>query len=494
MHKGIAGELEHRRGLVLGLTLAEVLLLLLFLLLLALGAEFVELEKRADAAKAEREAREAYARDLETGSLQSPEKLGQIIADLRVSNGKLKASNDELTSELQAITSATKDPAKIIELAKAAKQINPDDPPAVLQRGLAWVKAMGLKTPVPSKKNPQQKDQDKQSGEPPGGEHNWPPIIRLSEAEGYYFASGSAELSEKFKDTLQGQIAVRLLEIIKQYDVNVIEVIGHTDEQPLVQRGSNLDKATSPYLQGTTNEPLVSADNAGLGFARAVSVVRVLNLDHRLQEFSILPLSGAQVIDVGDRLSKDGAYAPAEQRRRIEIRVRRSDIIAAAKTEAGATDGWQSITTPLETPHGPIVGAPVVVDADTIEIGKIRIRIWGIDAIETDQKCLINGQTWDCAEESKSKLTEYLSGKSVSCAPQDTDRFSRVVAKCSIDGADLGEWLVSSGYAVDYPQYSSGAYADQQAQARSAKKGIWRGSFILPWAWRQSQKTEQPPL
>lgn len=145
-------------------------------------------------------------------------------------------------------------------------------------------------------------------------------------------------------------------------------------------------------------------------------------------------------------------------------------------------------------PHGPIVGEPVVVDADTIDVGKIRIRIWGIDAIETDQKSLIDGQAWDCAGESKSKFVAHLSGKSVSCAPQDMDRFGRVVAKCSVEGTDLGEWLVSSGYAVDYPQYSSGAYADQQAQARTGKKGIWKGSFIVPWAWRDNPKNERRPM
>ena len=38
-------EREHRRGLVLGLTMAEVLLLLLFLLLLALAARIVNLTR-----------------------------------------------------------------------------------------------------------------------------------------------------------------------------------------------------------------------------------------------------------------------------------------------------------------------------------------------------------------------------------------------------------------------------------------------------------------
>jgi Tfp pilus assembly protein PilV len=46
----IADEREQRRGLVLGLTLAEVLLLLLFLLLLALAAKLQQLRYKVEEA------------------------------------------------------------------------------------------------------------------------------------------------------------------------------------------------------------------------------------------------------------------------------------------------------------------------------------------------------------------------------------------------------------------------------------------------------------
>ena len=34
------------------------------------------------------------------------------------------------------------------------------------------------------------------------GGHQWPPIIRMSEADGYFFKSGSAELSPTFQEAL----------------------------------------------------------------------------------------------------------------------------------------------------------------------------------------------------------------------------------------------------------------------------------------------------
>jgi hypothetical protein len=51
MASRVADEREQRRGLILGLTLAEVLLLLLFLLLLVLGSQIRHWRDLADAAQ-----------------------------------------------------------------------------------------------------------------------------------------------------------------------------------------------------------------------------------------------------------------------------------------------------------------------------------------------------------------------------------------------------------------------------------------------------------
>src|SRR5262249_27700726 len=105
------------------------------------------------------------------------------------------------------------------------------------------------------------------------GDHNWPPIISLSEADGYFFKVGSAELDDTFKARLRDKIIPRLIELAHEYKVDVIEVIGHTDEQPIVQRSSNLDISLLGVLKGNGGvQTLIPADNAGLGIARAVAV------------------------------------------------------------------------------------------------------------------------------------------------------------------------------------------------------------------------------
>src|SRR6202035_4470247 len=97
-------------------------------------------------------------------------------------------------------------------------------------------------------------------------EHNWPPIINLSEAGGYYFATGSADLTLNFGTELRTVVVDRLLEIADSYDVDVIEVIGHTDEQAVNGRGSNLDRTLASVTAGTNGAGVLQwADNAGLG-------------------------------------------------------------------------------------------------------------------------------------------------------------------------------------------------------------------------------------
>ena len=67
------------------------------------------------------------------------------------------------------------------------------------------------------------------------------------------------------------------MEIGRSFDVDVIEVIGHTDERPVASGLSNLDRRLSSVMSGASDVGLLQpADNAGLGLARAVAVVKVV--------------------------------------------------------------------------------------------------------------------------------------------------------------------------------------------------------------------------
>ena len=154
--------------------------------------------------------------------------------------------------------------------------------------------------------------------------NNWPPIISLPEAEDFSFKIGSAVLSPNFRDQLQTSIGERVAFLLKEYKADVIEVIGHTDAEPMGKsRSTNLDHLTLAFFKTEKNIILNASDNAGLGYARALSVSNELMKVPSLEGYTILPYSAAQMILPNDEMATGFEAVSSEERRRIEIRVRR---------------------------------------------------------------------------------------------------------------------------------------------------------------------------
>jgi outer membrane protein OmpA-like peptidoglycan-associated protein len=161
------------------------------------------------------------------------------------------------------------------------------------------------------------------------GRHNWPPIIPLKDADGYHFLVGSAQPSSDFVTKLTNDIVPEILKYSDEFQTDVIEVVGHTDAQPIQGIVSNLDAMSwEVLLRGQPASKLSAADNAGLGLARAIAIVQVLAGDNRLKKFTILPSSSAQLIDTNGKLADGVSNGDVQQRRRIEIRLRQSEQAA----------------------------------------------------------------------------------------------------------------------------------------------------------------------
>lgn len=139
-----------------------------------------------------------------------------------------------------------------------------------------------------------------------------------------------------------------------------------------------------------------------------------------------------------------------------------------------------------------LIGIASVVDGDTLEIHGRRIRIWGVDAPESRQVCQLEGKPWRCGTAAANALDAWIAGRTVSCEQVDTDRYKRVVAKCSVGADSLNEWLVREGWALDYAQYSKGAFVEHQQAAEGAKRGLWASEFEKPWEWRKIERAKIP--
>lgn len=286
----------YRRGLILGMTMAEVMILLIFLLLMALAAALQNRDQRIKALDGNGASRlieqlqRAYPQAHNSDDYFK-ELTRAIEMRKQIEDAGPQASRDTLID----------DAALGRDVREAAGKTKPDE---FLRRAISAAKR--------------------------GREGEWPPFFNLSEAGGYYFDSGKATLRPQFEQSLRATVTPRLVESIKDYDVDVIEVIGHTDEVPMVGQ-SNLDSSLIAASGGRVAiADLRSTDNAGLAMARAVAVVRVLRSDPRLAGVTILPLSGGQMIVPVDRMANGKASRDDQSRRRIEIRLRKST------TEAGA--------------------------------------------------------------------------------------------------------------------------------------------------------------
>ena len=129
-----------------------------------------------------------------------------------------------------------------------------------------------------------------------------------------------------------------------------------------------------------------------------------------------------------------------------------------------------------------------IIDGDTIHIGKIKYRLYGIDAPEIKQMCKINNKNYLCGVEATKFLQSLIKDdESVSCVNKTIDRYKRIVAVCYYLNEDLGKLMVKNGWAIAYRKYSKD-YIDEENYAKENKLGIWKGQFIKPYKWRKKNK------
>ena len=84
------------------------------------------------------------------------------------------------------------------------------------------------------------------------------------------------------------------------------------------------------------------------------------------------------------------------------------------------------------TPAYALDGPARVVDGDTIVIGRERIRLQNFNAPEMNE----HG-----GPEAKAKLQAITRGKTVHCDGKARDKYARLVARCSVDGIDIGQTM-----------------------------------------------------
>ena len=130
-----------------------------------------------------------------------------------------------------------------------------------------------------------------------------------------------------------------------------------------------------------------------------------------------------------------------------------------------------------------------VIDGDTIHIGKLKYRFFGIDAPETKQICEKDNIKIQCGIIAKNVLKNKIGDKIPECIVKDKDRYQRLVAECFIGKESLSRFMVREGYAVAYTQYSKD-FIDDEKYAKENKLGIWSMNFQMPSEYRKSLRNK----
>ena len=152
---------------------------------------------------------------------------------------------------------------------------------------------------------------------------DWPPFINIDEVSKFSFEIGQATLSPNFEKFLIETVATQIKLLAEEDNAKIVEVVGHTDDLPITRGATGFDDNIIDALAGSFPiEELLPTDNAGLGIARAVSVINVLKKIDGLSGLTFVPLSGGQLVIPGDNAVDSNLTGDSEVRRRIEIRIR----------------------------------------------------------------------------------------------------------------------------------------------------------------------------
>ena len=135
-----------------------------------------------------------------------------------------------------------------------------------------------------------------------------------------------------------------------------------------------------------------------------------------------------------------------------------------------------------------------VIDGDSLQIRKEKIRLSGIDAPEINQICYDhNDSPYACGHVAKKKLESFIKDTNYSkiyCYYSERDKYDRILGECMLgetSSVNINNEMVFWGHAVAYLRYSE-KYIEQQETAKKLNYGLWAGKFDMPEEWRKKNK------
>ena len=161
-------------------------------------------------------------------------------------------------------------------------------------------------------------------------------------------------------------------------------------------------------------------------------------------------------------------------------------LFAVAIAAAGATSAFAA------SAERTIAGEAQVLDGDSLVVSGVRIRILDVDAPESGQFCFaksgpVDQGAWHCGRQAARALSDAIGDQEVSCDVTGQGIRKAWLARCSVAGQDLAQWLAANGWAVPAPDCKCEVVRSASDQARAEGIGIWSSAFTMPWDWRKAR-------
>lgn len=150
------------------------------------------------------------------------------------------------------------------------------------------------------------------------------------------------------------------------------------------------------------------------------------------------------------------------------------------------TDGHLLPPREIRTDNGERVE---VIDGDSLRIAGRVIRLQGYDAPEYRQDCAEpDGRAWPCGRAARDRLVALAGAGGLVCADHGRDRYGRTIARCRNHDGDIGAAMVREGLGRRLRNARDTRYAAEEAEARRAGRGLWRGTHHHPADWRDARR------
>ncbi len=136
------------------------------------------------------------------------------------------------------------------------------------------------------------------------------------------------------------------------------------------------------------------------------------------------------------------------------------------------------------TAYPKISGSISAIRANVFYINGRYVRLYGVDAPDTDQVCSdSNGSAYNCGEEAISWIRGWIDQNIIDCYLLKVEPNGTNSAICIWGEYDIGAALVGAGWGIANTNETN-IYKPYEAKAQSESSGLWQGTFYSPQDWR----------